>query len=70
MSDLSKDEIEILEAHHARLQTYANVLFYGESGEQLAINPLKRTKLMLGFYVSTNGLPAKQPDGTSRLLRA
>lgn len=60
MSDLTKDEIEVLEAHQARLRSYANVLFYGETGEQLEINPLKRTKLLLGFYVSANALPAKQ----------
>lgn len=60
MSDLSNEDIQILERHQARLLSYANVLFYGETGEQLEINPLRRTKLMLGFYVSSHALPAKQ----------
>lgn len=60
MSALTKVQIEILETHEARLRTAASLLFYGETGEQLEINPLKRTRVMLGYYVSAQDLPAEE----------
>jgi hypothetical protein len=57
---LTPEENDVLEEHRRRLLAYAGVLFYGASGEKLGIDPLQRTTLMLGFYVSTRQLPAKQ----------
>lgn len=60
MTALTEEDIEVLEGHQTRLRSYANVLFYGETGARLEIDPLKRAKLMLGFYVSSQALPPKE----------